>query len=267
MMGRLLAAAIFVSLLFAPARPLSAEPAKESVEADASTRQVAITSSFTGTEILVFGAVQNSVQPSPEAGTYDVIVVVEGMPAPVVVRRKSRVGGIWINTRSLRFASVPSYYAIASTRPIDEIADRSVLDAHAIGFEHVRMVPAARSRTEATDPDELKSFKEALIRLKEDEHVYIKSDFGVSFIGRSLFRATIALPPNVPVGPLTAHVYLFKDGDMLGEYTSRVVLQREGVERFIHATAMARPLLYGIVTVLLAAGSGLAAAFAFRKPA
>lgn len=263
-MWRLLAALV-VMLGFAGSAV--AEAPKEGVEADASTRQVAITSSFTGTEILVFGAVTNSVQPSPEAGMYDVIVVVEGIPAPVVVRRKSRVGGIWVNTQSMRFASVPSYYAIASTRPIDEIADKAVLDAQGIGFDHVRMVRAAQSRTDATDPAELRAFKEALIHLKERERVYVKSDFGVSFIGSSLFRATIALPPNVPVGPLTAHVYLFKGGQMLGEYSNRVMLQREGVERYIHETAMTQPLLYGIVTVLLAVSSGLAAAFAFRKSA
>ncbi len=72
---------------------------------------------------------------------------------------------------------------------------------------------------------------------------------------------------HVPVGPLTAQVYLFKNGQMLGEYSSRVMLQREGIERYIHETAISQPLLYGILTVLLAAGSGLAAAFAFRKPA
>jgi uncharacterized protein (TIGR02186 family) len=258
--------AFAMTLIFAIAGPAFAEAAKVGVEADASTRQVAITSSFTGTEILVFGAVTNSVQPSPEAGTYDVIVVVEGVPAPVVVRQKSRVGGVWINTQSMRFASVPSYYAIASTRPVDEIADKAVLDAHGIGFDHVRMVRTTQSRTEATDPAELAAFKDALIRLKEDERVYVKADFGVSFIGSSLFRATIALPPNVPVGPLTAHVYLFKEGRMLGEYSNRVMLQREGIERYIHATALSQPLLYGIVTVLLAAAAGLAAAFAFRKP-
>ena len=252
--------AFAMTLIFAIAGPAFAEAAKEGVEADASTRQVAITSSFTGTEILVFGAVTNSVQPSPEAGTYDVIVVVEGVPAPVVVRQKSRVGGVWINTQSMRFASVPSYYAIASTRPVDEIADKAVLDAHGIGFDHVRMVRTTQSRTEATDPAELAAFKDALIRLKEDERVYVKADFGVSFIGSSLFRATIALPPNVPVGPLTAHVYLFKEGRMLGEYSNRVMLQREGIERYIHATALSQPLLYGIVTVLLAAAAGLAAA-------
>lgn len=255
-----------VILMLGMSGAVRAENAKEGVEADASTRQVAITSSFTGTEILVFGAVTDSVQPSPEAGTYDIIVVVEGIPAPATVRKKSRVGGIWINTQSVRFASLPSYYAIASTRPIDEIAERGVLDANEIGFEHVHMAALGNGRGNVSEA-ELKDFKAALIRLKEQERVYIKSDFGVSFIGRSLFRATIALPPNVPVGPLTARVYLFKDGKMLGQYKSRVMLQREGIERYIHDTAMSRPFVYGVSTVLLAAAAGLAAAFAFRKPA
>lgn len=258
------------ALIFAmlnPATMVLAGEAKESVEADASTRQVAITSSFTGTEILVFGTVENSVQPSAEAGTYDVAVVVEGAPAPVVVRRKSRVGGLWINTSAMRFTSLPSYYAIATTRPIDEFADAAMLDANGIGFQHIRMVPAASGRIEATDPAVLAGFKEALIRLKERERLYVKSDFGVAFIGRSLFRATIALPPNVPIGPLVARVYLFKEGKLLGQYKSRVMLEREGLERYIHDAAHSKPLLYGLVTVFMAATAGLAAAFAFRQAA
>lgn len=243
-----------------------ANDAKESVEADASTRQVAITSSFTGTEILVFGTVENSVQPSAGAGTYDVVIVVEGAPAPVIVRKKSRVGGLWINTSSVRFASLPSYYAIASTRPIDELADIAVLDAKGIGFEHVRMVPASTGWAKSMDADEVAGFKKALIRLKEQERLFVKSEFGVTFIGRSLFRATIALPPNVPVGPLTARVYLFKEGKLLGQYMSHVTLEREGVERYIHDAAQTRPRLYGLVTVFMATAAGLAAAFAFPRP-
>jgi len=263
-MRRNVCAVLFAMLSLTSA--VSAEPAKESVEADASTRQVAITSSFTGTEILVFGTVENSVQPSADAGTYDVVVVVEGAPAPVVVRKKSEVGGLWINTSSMRFASLPSYYAVAATRPVDEFADQAVLDANEIGFEHLRMI-LVRSGHRTASPAELADFKAALIRLKEQERLYVRSNFGVTFIGRSLFRATIALPPNVPVGPLVARVYLFKEGQLLGQYKSRVMLEREGVERFIHDSALARPVLYGIVTVIMAAAAGLAAAVALRRPA
>lgn len=244
-----------------------ARDTQESVEADASTRQVAITSSFTGTEILLFGTVENSVQPSPEAGTYDIVAVVEGVGAPAVVRKKSRVGGLWINTSSLRFMPVPSYYAIVSTRPVDEIANPKILDANGIGFDHIRMVPAHTSWNTQLDPAEVESFKKALIHLKSEERLYVKSDFGVSFVGRSLFRATIALPPNVPVALLTTSVYLFKDGKLLGQTKSRVMLQREGVERFIHEFALNKPFSYGLLTVAMAAVAGLAAAFAFPRGA
>jgi uncharacterized protein (TIGR02186 family) len=243
----------------------AADDAKESVEADASTREVAVTSSFTGTEILIFGTVENSIQQSAEAGTYDVVIVLEGKPAPVIVRKKSRVGGLWINTSSMRFAALPSFYAIASTRPVDEFADAALLDANGIGFKHVRMVHAGTGRTDATDPAELEDFKDALIRLKEREDLFVKSDFGVAFIGRSLFRATIALPPNVPVGPLTARVYLFKEDKLLGQSTSHLTLERQGIERYIHDAALSKPLFYGLATVLLGMTAGLTAAFAFAR--
>ena len=106
-----------------PAPSVTPEPPPlEKVEADVSTRSVVVTTGFTGHEILVFGAIDNSQQPEDQPGYYDVVVVVEGTPFPVVVRRKSDVAGVWVNTSSVTFASVPSYYAIASNRPIEEIA-------------------------------------------------------------------------------------------------------------------------------------------------
>jgi uncharacterized protein (TIGR02186 family) len=261
--GLTLVAAIAAVLAFTCS--VHAQTATETVEADVSTRSVDITSSFSGTEIIVFGTVENSRQPSAESGTYDVVVAVEGTPAPAVVRRKASVGGLWINTRAIRFASFPSYYAIASTRPVDEIADRTVLDKHEIGFGHVRMMPSGGSRVSENNPDEVAAFREAVIRLKQHDHLYVTADYGVTFIGRSLFRSTITLPPNVPVGPLTARVYLLKDGQMLSTYTSKVNMERAGVERFLHDTAFSHPLIYGPVVVIFAVLAGLAASFAFRR--
>jgi uncharacterized protein (TIGR02186 family) len=256
-------AALLASLLSLHA--MTAGAGNESVEADASSRSVAITSSFTGTEIVVFGTVENSEQPSPEAGTYDVVIVAEGVPTPVVVHRKSSIGGLWINTKSIRFASLPSFYAIASTRPIEEIAEKQVLDDNQIGFDHIRIVPAGTGTVAAGKPEDAEAFRQALIKLKENDRLYIQSSFGVTFIGRSLFRATLSLPPNVPIGPLVARVYLFRDGKLLSHYTSHVALTREGIERYIHEAALRKPLRYGLVTVLIAASAGLAAAFGFRR--
>jgi uncharacterized protein (TIGR02186 family) len=261
--------ALILAAVFAAAVAVTvtaqAQTAPETVEADVSTRSVAITSSFSGTEIIVFGTVENSRQPSAESGIYDVVVVVEGTPAPATVRRKANVGGLWINTRLIRFATFPSYYAIASTRPVDEIAEHAVLDKNEIGFSHIRVVPSGGSRVSQNNPVEVAAFRDAVIRLKQRDGLYVTADYGVSFIGRSLFRSTITLPPNVPVGPLTARVYLLKDGQMLSTYTSNVTLERAGVERFLHDAAFTRPLLYGPVVILFAVLAGLAASFAFRR--
>lgn len=257
----------------APERPLPkpAEPStgppqpRESVQADISTRRVAVTSSFSGTEIVVFGAVDNSRQQSPEAGMYDVVVVVAGSPSHLTARKKDRIGGIWLNTDWLTFESVPSYYAIVSTRPIDEIASEEVRKSTGIGFEHVAM-PVSKTSGERSAA-EIKEFRDAVVRLKRRQKLYSSDEFGVAFIGRSLFRATVDVPANVTVGSFETRVYLFREGELLSQYNARLNLEREGVEDFLHAFAFRYPLYYGFLTVLLAIGAGLLASTIARRGA
>lgn len=248
----------------APAAPVIEVAPRESVQADVSSRSVAVTSSFTGTEIVVFGAVDHSRQPTAEAGLYDIVIVLEGTPTRLVARRKSNVAGIWINTDSITFESVPSYYAILSTRPLDEVTNPIVLRENDIGFEHVRMTPIKGWETGVTTA-ELQEFAEAVVRLKQRDGLYVQEEYGVVFIGRSLFRATVSLPANVPVGPLGVRVYLLRDGNILSTYTARVTLQRQGLELLLHNFAFNRPLLYGIFTVAVAVGAGLLASATFRR--
>lgn len=247
-----------------PTPPPAPPEARETVQADVSSRSVSITSSFTGTEIIVFGAVDNSRQSSAESGFYDVVIVVEGTPTRLVARKKSNVG-IWLNTASITFQSVPSYYAILSTRPLDEIADPIILRDNDIGFEHVRMTPISGWES-GVSTAELEDFKSAVVRIKQRERLYIERPIGgVAFIGRSLFRASLELPANVPVGPLVARVHLFRDGRLLHSFTSRVMLRREGLEHWLHSFAFDRPLFYGMFTVMLSIGMGLAATELFRR--
>lgn len=237
---------------------------KESVEADVATRSVAVTSGFSGSQVVVFGTVENSRQSSAEAGLYDVVVVIEGGPQPVTIRRKSRVGGIWVNTAALDFDSVPGYYAIASTRPLDEIADRSIFIQNGIGFDHVTMVPARKGAKHLTG-DAIEGYRDAVVELKRRQKLYFEESYGVAFIGRSLFRSTLTLPGNVPVGPLTARVFLLREGMMLASFTAHVDLAREGIERALYDLAMNRPVLYGLSAILVAIGAGLAAAAFFNR--
>src|SRR5690606_6897197 len=116
-----------------------------------------------------------------------------------------------------------------------------------------------------TRPGEIKDYKDAVIRLKQKDGLYIKRDYAVIFIGKSLFRASIALPANVPVGPLTARVYLFREGELLSSFQSRVRLERSGVELWLYRAAMRHPVYYGLGAVLVAALAGLIASMPFRR--
>jgi uncharacterized protein (TIGR02186 family) len=240
--------------------------AKESVQADVSARNVPVTSSFHGTEIVIFGAVDNSQQPSAESGYYDVLIVVEGVPGRIVVRRKNNVAGLWLNTSSATFDVVPSYYAIASTRPIDEITTEEFRATHGVGFQHLRFMPAF-GQPQALSTEDLKEFQQAIIRLKQKQGLYIQDNFRVAFIGKSLFRATIELPANVTVGPFDTRVYLFHDEKLLSQYSVRLNLEREGLERYLHRFAFGSPTLYGLVTVALAVVAGLVASTVFGRTA
>jgi uncharacterized protein (TIGR02186 family) len=239
---------------------------KESVEADVSARNIAVTSNFNGTQIVVFGAVDGSQQPSAESGYYDVIIVVEGVPSRMVVRRKGNVAGLWLNTASVIFDNVPSYYAVASNRPIDEIAPPELLQLHGIGLKNLKFTPAV-GQSHPLSNEDIKEYGDAVVRLKKQARLYVENPFGAGFTGKSLFRASVVLPANVTVGPFVTHVYLFREEKNLYKVSVRHTLGREGIEWYLHAFAYRLPTLYGLTTVAVAVGAGLLASAAFRKTA
>lgn len=234
----------------------------EAVEADVSSRSIAVTSGFTGKEIIVFGSIHNSRQTSAQAGYYNVVVVVEGKPSPLVLRRKSNVAGLWMNTTAVNFDRVPSFYALSSTGPVAELAAPKLLEDLGIGFEYIRMTPR-----HPVPADAMKSYREALIRLKKKEKVFIQEDNGVAFIGRSLFRSSVMLPANIPVGSLQARVYLFREGALLSSYVAAFQLERGGIERWLHDLAHEYGFLYGILAILTAVAAGLLASEVTRRRA
>ena len=243
--------------------PSTPAPPPERLEIDVSTDTVAVTSAFSGTEIIVFGTVINSQQVSAEESYYDVVVLVEGHGATSIVRLKSRVGGLWINTQSVRFDNLPLYSAIASSRPLEEIAEPRVLITNVIGFGRARMFPGKHSSNVTIQ--ELDDYKSAAIRLKEKDGLYVRSDYGVAFLGPALFRAAVKLPANIPVGPLDARVYLFHDGQLLAAQKASVTLEREGVDRLVYDFAFDHPVMYGLLTVTIATLAGFLASIVFRR--
>jgi uncharacterized protein (TIGR02186 family) len=235
------------------------EADREEIQADISTREVSIKSNFTGMEILIFGSVESTQVPLPEQGSYDVIIVVRGPSTPMIARRKERVMGVWVNGASKVYPTVPGFYAVLSSRPFRAIASDQTLKELGIGLSNVDL-----GRRTSGDPEE-QTFRTALIRLKQNQSLFQEHDDGVSFIGRSLFRATVDLPVNVPIGRYFTNIYLFRDGGLIAKNESSLKVDKVGLERVIYSLAFKRPFLYGLLAVLIAVAAGLLGWAFFRR--
>ena len=239
--------------------PAPALNAREEVQSDISTREIAIQSNFTGIEILIYGSIDFSHTPLPDTGTYDVIMVIRSPVQPLIVRRKERVAGIWINGPGKIYSSVPGFYAALSTRPFRAIASDEALKTLGIGFRNLDL-----GRPTNGDTDEETS-RSALIRLKQKQRLFQEDDDGVRFVGRSLFRADVDLPVNVPIGRYTTDIYLFRDGAVISRNQSTLEVNKAGLERVAHLLAYTHPFLYGLLAVLIAVLAGLAGWYSFRR--
>lgn len=246
----------------APAAGAEKPPApKEEIQTDLSTREIAIQSNFTGIEVLLYGSIDFSQGTPAKPGEYDVIMVIRSPEQPLVVRRKEQVAGIWVNGLGVVFPSVPGFYAALSTRPFRAIASDEALRELGIGITNLDF---GKPSTETNDVD-MARFRSAIVRLKKEQNLFQEHDDGVAFIGRSLFRASIAMPVNVPIGRYTADVYLFRDGELVSKNQSTLEVSKVGFERSIYNLAFSHPFVYGLLAVLLAVLAGLAGWFAFRR--
>ena len=102
---------------------------------------MAITSDFTGADLTIFGALDNADPLLLRQGRYDVVVVLEGPARPVVVRKKTRVLGMWINTESETFVNVPVSYSVATTRQPQDITDTESYRQLSLGADYIYLQP------------------------------------------------------------------------------------------------------------------------------
>ena len=224
---------------------------------DLSSHQISITSSFTGTDILVFGAIQTEGE-----GQRDLVIVLRGPDQRVMVRRKEPVFGVWLNLDSQTFSTTPGYYAIASTRPLDEIAPPGVMGLYQIGLDVLRLDEALPTGGVA-EPD-VAVYRAALMRIRVANGLFT-AGVPIGRIGPSLFRAEFDLPSNVPVGNYRAEVYLLRDGRVINAQVSPLFIDKSGLDRAINVAATNYAALYGLVAVLIAALAGWLADFVFRR--
>jgi uncharacterized protein (TIGR02186 family) len=251
--------AAVLAIMFLIAIPIKARA--QALVTDLSDYHVAITSSFTGTQLLLFGAFGRNIDPT----NTDLIVVVRGPSQKVTMRRRSRQFGIWANADKVEFASVPGYYQVASTKSLDGLASTQLLARNQIGLNYLRL--EAVTPDIASDPigAPVDDYRSALVRAKIRDGLYREDIGSVTFVSPSLFRQTIYIPANVPIGDYRVEVYLVSDGDILSAQSSPLFIGKTGLEREIFLFAHRLPLAFGLIAIMLAVIAGFVAGEIFRK--
>ena len=225
-----------------------------------SSHQVLVSSSFTGIELVLFGSIEPDKQPVQRKSGYNIIVTVAGPRENMVVRRKDRVVGIWTNAESQSFQRAPAYLAVLSNKPLDEIAPADMLRRMEIGFN---VVPRPYVAAGIQSGEEI--FRDALIRLRKERRLFVEDSSAVTFLTPTLFRATIKLPAEAPVGTYEVDVRLFADNIALARANSALEVVKVGIEAFIASAAQNHGLLYGLFTTLMALATGWFASIVFRR--
>lgn len=247
------------TLLLACLAPVLIAASSPKLVPDVSQRKIEIIYSFTGAELLLFGAIlyPGGRTPSDDA---QIAVVVKGPSEPVLVREKRKIAGMWINADSSDFRSAPSFYALASSRPIAELVDQRTAVIYELGIDNLQLSPASSGNL-ADD----QRFEEGLIELKRRGGYYSETDRGVEISEGVLYRARIAIPARVPVGRYTAETFLIERGRVVAAATREIEIHKSGMEAFVARAAERHGILYGLTAVLLSLALGWAASVAFRR--
>ena len=240
--------------------PLLVAAEKPVLVPDISARQVQIRYSFTGAQLLLFGAV---VYPGgrPPDRQVDIAVVLRGPYQPILLREKQKLGGlIWVNADSNRFRSAPSFYAVSSSRPISELLDERTAAIYELGLHNLQLSPGGGAL-----PEKERRFEAGLLDLRSRSGLYQENPHGVEITGGVLYRAAITIPSQVPVGTYTAETFLIDRHKVIAAATRDIQINKSGFERTIAVAARRHRFMYGLTSVVLSLGLGWAAAAAFRR--
>ncbi|MBL8581341.1 MAG: TIGR02186 family protein [Rhizobiaceae bacterium] len=259
MTGRV--AIVLLLWLLSASRALAQDVHSEGIQIGLSTDRISITADFAGADLTIFGAIDNTDPLLSRQGRYDVIVVLEGPARPVVVRRKDRVLGIWVNRFSMTFVNVPISYSVATTRQPQDIASPETYRQLSLGTANRHFEP----EDALANPTTIDEFTTALRELKRTTGLYSENFGGVQFLSSNLFRATLPLAPNVPVGTHKARAFLFKNGLFIGESSAQLAIVKSGFEQWVFRAANQHGFVYGVFAVALAMLTGWLGRIVFRR--
>lgn len=246
-------AALALLLAVLPLGPSAAEE----VVASLSQTRVAITTGFTGSEIFIYGAIKREAPIPP--GKLDVIIAVIGPDETVMVRKKERRFGIWLNGPAERIQAAPSLYAISTTGPLHEVMSYTDDLRYSVGMENViTYIGSTQAKRYNAE------YVEALVRLRREQGLYFEDPHGVTVKESTLFETRVALPAQLIEGDYKARVFLARDRKVIDLFETSITVRKVGIERLLYLAANEHALLYGIASIVVALLAGWIASAVFR---
>ncbi len=227
---------------------------------DVSQRKIQIQTGFTGAELLMFGAIIYPRGIAPEEQV-DVAVVLRGPTQAITLREKQKIAGIWVNAQSTDFRSAPTYYAIASSRPINKIVDAKTAAIYEMGLDRLQLSPSGEIVSA-----EQRRFVNGLVDLNARNGLYQQKSGTVEITDNVLYRAHLDIPSSVPVGKYTAETLLIRNGRVIvADDKVEITIQKTGFEQFVTIMAQQYSFIYGIIAVMISLFLGWFAGFVFRR--
>lgn len=240
----IISAAAFLS--FAPlaqADVLRLELAEERVD---------ITTGFNGTNVVLFGTTD---------GDGDIVVTLKGPERTLIVRKKGKFLGTWMNRDNIEFRRVPSYYDYAVT--MDSAALRAypgLLEQGQIGVDNLGLYPEDEDESAQT----IGLFRDSLIGQMQRKGFYPIKAHTPQILSPGFFKVNFELPPGVPTGIYTVEGLLVEEGKIIARESKTLQVGQVGFNARVYTFGERHSFFYGIFAILMALISGWAA-FTFLR--
>jgi len=220
---------------------------------DVSQREIEIRFSFTGAELLLFGAIlyPGGRLPSEPA---DIVVVLKGPSQPITMREKQKIAGIWVNADSIEFRSAPSFYAIASSKPLKALVDERTAAIYELGLDNLQLSPSSLNESA-----EIARFAKGLNDLKGRNGLYVDAQGSVEITDGVLYRARLPLSARVITGTYTAETFLIQKGRVVAAAVREIEVKKSGFERLVGQFSQEHGIIYGLIAIVMALAMGWAA--------
>lgn len=243
-------AAALLLLLAAPAAAQDAP--RPALTAELGADLIGVSTAFSGSELLVFGTTDRPIG----RGGDGIVVSVVGRAEDLVVRRRVRRLGIWVNGPSARYRDVPHIYAVAATAPLRLLLDEDARFESRLGLDVV---------TDRLSGPREAAFRDALRALKSGSGEWREDPEPIPVSGGRLFHARLAIPSTVHTGEHRVAVLLVREGRVAARQELTLEVVRVGTAARVADVSRDLPLLYGAVCVALAALAGWLGSVLFRR--